>query len=283
MKIRTKQPKDNKYYIRQANGGYNGAVAGKPTITGANVLCNCVGYANGRFNEIIGAGKCKYQLVCNAENFIEKAKALGLKISNTPVVGGIMVWRKGKTLSGNDGAGHVAIVEKIIDSNTIYTSESGYNSFAFKNITRKNNNGRWGMGSAYHFRGCIVNPAVKSDSKTNSKTTKTKSNAAIAKEVIAGKWGNGSDRTAKLKAAGYDPAAIQKEVNALLKNDDVYYKTLSNMRVRNRPTLQGKILKTIAKGKKLKADKVSGNWFYNNSVGGWVCIKDNKQTYCKKV
>ena len=79
MKIRTTQPKNNKYYIRTVSGGYNGAVAGKPTISGANVLCNCVGYANGRFNEIGDYGRCKYQLVCNAENFIERAKRQGVK------------------------------------------------------------------------------------------------------------------------------------------------------------------------------------------------------------
>jgi hypothetical protein len=35
----------------------------------------------------------------------------------------------------------------------------------------------------------------------------------VAQEVIAGKWGNGPDRIAKLKAAGYDPVAVQNEVN----------------------------------------------------------------------
>ena len=44
-----------------------------------------------------------------------------------------------------------------------------------------------------------------------------KSNAEIADEVIAGKWGNGDDRKAKLKAAGYDPDTIQELVNSKLK------------------------------------------------------------------
>ena len=54
MKIRTTQPKNNKYYIRQVSGGLNGAVAGSPTIKGANVLCNCVGYANGNITKTNG-------------------------------------------------------------------------------------------------------------------------------------------------------------------------------------------------------------------------------------
>jgi LysM repeat protein len=100
-------------------------------------------------------------LNCNAENFIERAKnTYGLTVVSYPTLGGIMVWQKGATLSGNDGAGHVAIVEKIIDKNTIYTSESGYGNSAFWNSTRSNSNGRWGASSGYKFRGCIVNPAI---------------------------------------------------------------------------------------------------------------------------
>lgn len=168
MKIRITQPKNNAYYIRQVTGGLNGAVAGSPTIAGANVLCNCVGYANGRFNEIINdpeltgtAIKFKYQLVCNAENFIESAKKQGLSISSTPIEGGIMVWQKGATLGGGDGAGHVAVVEEVYNDGTIMTSESGYGAWAFKTIHRNNSNGRWGQSSAYKFRGCIINPSIK--------------------------------------------------------------------------------------------------------------------------
>lgn len=38
----------------------------------------------------------------------------------------------------------------------------------------------------------------------------------IAREVIKGKWGNGTDRKKRLTEAGYDPAAVQKEVNHIL-------------------------------------------------------------------
>lgn len=176
MKKRLTQPKNNKYYIRQVTGGLNGAVQGYPTISGANVLCNCVGYANGRFNEIITdpnlkgiAMKFNYQLVCNAENFIESAKRQGLKISSKPVVGGIMVWQKGDTLGGGDGAGHVAVVEEIFSDGSITTSESGYGAWAFKVIKRTNSNGRWGQASGYKFRGCIINPSVKDTKPTEVK------------------------------------------------------------------------------------------------------------------
>lgn len=50
----------------------------------------------------------------------------------------------------------------------------------------------------------------------NAKLKKQKSVSELAKEVIDGKWGNDPERTQKLRAAGYDSAAVQKEVNRLL-------------------------------------------------------------------
>lgn len=47
-------------------------------------------------------------------------------------------------------------------------------------------------------------------------TTSKKSIDTIAREVIRGDWGNGAEREKKLKAAGYDYAAVQKRVNELL-------------------------------------------------------------------
>lgn len=43
-----------------------------------------------------------------------------------------------------------------------------------------------------------------------------KSISEIAQEVIDGKWGNGEERVERLKAAGYDPDAVQKKVNEIL-------------------------------------------------------------------
>ena len=159
MEIRNKKPEaGNKFYTRKSSGGYSTCIKGKPTDK-CDVLSNCVGYACGRFNEIIG--EMKYpSLNCNAENFIERAKSLGLEISDVPTLGGIMVWRKGNTLGSSDGAGHVAVVERIDSNNQIFTSESNYGGEAFFNSTRTNSNGRWGLSSKYSFRGCIVNPAI---------------------------------------------------------------------------------------------------------------------------
>lgn len=207
----------NKFYNNGNNGGSSWCVNGNPTDKSCNVLANCVGYACGRFNEIIGSFNYK-TLCCNAENFIEKAKEAGLKISPVPTLGGIMVWKKGATLSGSDGAGHVAIVERIDNANQIYTSESGWGSSTpFWNQIRKNDNGRWGIGSGYTFRGCIVNPAigeVKAGGTTPSANNSNKSTDELAREVIAGKYGNGQDRK---NALGSRYSEVQARVNEILK------------------------------------------------------------------
>ena len=158
--IRTTRPTSgNKYFITKRSGGYSTCIKGKPTDRQCDVLSNCVGYACGAFNEELNLGYEKYHLNCNAENFIERAIASGLSVISKPVVGSIICWQKGNTLSESDGAGHVAIVIEVIDSNTIRTAESGYgNSNPFWIATRKNNNGRWGLNSNYKLRGFIVNP-----------------------------------------------------------------------------------------------------------------------------
>lgn len=202
--IRTSLPeKGNKFYNTKSEGGYSYCIVGKPTCDGLNVLANCVGYACSRFNEIIGKMDYPY-LNCNAEDFIVRGKSLGLEVSNEPTLGGIMVW-EGK---GNL-AGHVAVVEKIIDSDTIYTSESGYESAYFWNSTRKRGTGNWGAGANYKYIGCLINPSVKEEKPL-------KSIDEIAREVIEGKWDNYPKRKELLENAGYNYREVQNRVNEML-------------------------------------------------------------------
>lgn len=54
--------------------------------------------------------------------------------------------------------------------------------------------------------------------KVKTTTTSTKKSVdAIAREVLAGKWGNGDSRESRLKAAGYDYDKVQARVNKLVK------------------------------------------------------------------
>lgn len=157
------------YYNTSANNGQSTCIVGKPTNSTCNVLSNCVGWANARFNHIYsllsGDKTMKYKgFHSDAGKMFELASQYSLQTGQTPQAGAIMVWGK------NGGAGHVAIVEKVVSSTEVVTSESGYNSYVFKNKTRKksDNNGNWGGSSAYYFKGFVYNPAVQAYYSSNN-------------------------------------------------------------------------------------------------------------------
>lgn len=87
--------------------------------------------------------------------------------------------------------------------------------------------GSWGNGDVRiaRLKASNYNPTIVQDgvNRRLGRTTTTtpavpakKSNVEIAREVIAGKWGNNPERGQKLLAAGYSPTAVQAEVNKLL-------------------------------------------------------------------
>lgn len=180
----TKPGAGNKNYITRSSGGWNTCIKGYPQDRDCNVLSNCVGYASGRFNEIYNeltghTGHKFTNLNCNAEWFIERAKEAGLEVHSTPKAGAIICWG-----GAGDLAGHVEVVERVIDNNTIYTSASNYGGTAFYNSTRRNSNGRWGIGSSYSFRGFIYNPAVKDEEPTPAPTPGPSGKFNIGDKVV---------------------------------------------------------------------------------------------------
>lgn len=123
-----------------------GIIPGNPTDAGCDVLANCVGYAAGRFNEIIGRGCFVYwQYAPNPDQWIAAAKEYGLRTGSEPELGAVAVWRH-----------HVAIVEEIHADGSINTSESGYGcANPFWTSKRSRGGGSWnGEG----FLGFIYQP-----------------------------------------------------------------------------------------------------------------------------
>jgi len=150
FKARTTAPSNNsKYWRHTSAGGVNSCIH----IKNGSCLPNCVGYAWGRFYEIMGS-KPKLSRN-NAEDWYGYND--GYKRGKHPRLGAVICWRKGKVGVHADGAGHVAVVEKIKEDGSIVISESGYNSFRFRTRTIRP---PYSIGSAYTFQGFIYNPEV---------------------------------------------------------------------------------------------------------------------------
>lgn len=126
-------------------------------------LPNCTCYAYGRFYEISGS-KPKLSL-SNAENWWGHKD--GYKRGQTPKLGAVICWRKGKAGNGADGAGHVGIVEAI-SGNKITVSMSAWGGTRWYlqtfTIGKYNYNG-------FIFQGFIYNPKVTTTTTATSKSS----------------------------------------------------------------------------------------------------------------
>lgn len=149
----------DKHWIKTTKGGLNECIL----VSGNSCLPNCVGYAWGRWYELLGSRPKLSK--GNAENWYNYND--GYARGSTPKLGAVICWRKGKAGNSNDGAGHVAIVEKINSDGSIVTSESGYKSYRFKTKTYKKSNNYY-VGSNYTFQGFIYLPIEFEEEKTST-------------------------------------------------------------------------------------------------------------------
>lgn len=193
----------DKYYISTDKGGYNRCIVINKTT--GSVLPNCVGYAYGRFMEEANITSCRLSRA-NAENWW--AYNDGYKRGVTPKLGAVMCWRRGKAGYADDGAGHVGIVEKI-EGDTLTASMSAYGGTRW--YLREFKLGSYSYNSLV-FQGFIYNPNIAEEKPK-------KSVDEVAKEVIDGKWGNGTARKKALKEAGYNPTEVQQRVNEIMHAD----------------------------------------------------------------
>lgn len=273
----TAPSESNKYYKHTSAGGLNKCIH----IKGGSCLPNCVGYAWARAYENLG-----YEPKLsrgNAENWWGYTSD-GYKRGQTPKLGAVVCWSKGRVGVESDGAGHVGIVEEINkDSITVSMSAYGgtrwftrtfpigsysYNSYVFQgfiylpvefeeekktetttNKTSTTSKAKFTKGDKVKVTKAVtyegksfkiyydtysvlevsgdrvvigingtITAAVKDTNLTKvTSATEKKSVETIAKEVIAGKWGNGAERRKKLEAAGYNYSDVQRWVNALLR------------------------------------------------------------------
>lgn len=114
---------------------------------------------------------------------------------------------------------------------------SAYNLTQYDNITAQQGKksvaeiaqeviaGVWGNGTerkekleaaGYNYAEVQAIVNERAGNKTENKADNKKSIAEIAQEIVAGKWGNGSERKQRLEAEGYNYAEVQAAVNNIM-------------------------------------------------------------------
>ena len=144
---------NSNYYIMTSYGGWSPCIQGNNAYGlrpfAGSVLPNCVGYAVGRWNELMNLGACTYLGNRDAKWLYSLAISQGCTASSTPTTGALMVW--GDLTDPNDD-GHAAIVETVNSPTQVVASESGWNYTSapiIRNITRNSGGGSWGSSKPF--------------------------------------------------------------------------------------------------------------------------------------
>ena len=144
---------------------------------------------------------------CSCQRMIDLFKKKGSWIENenrTPNVGDIIFydWEDNGKGDNQGWSDHVGIVEKV-SNGQITVIEGNYSKAVQRRILSVNGK---------YIRGYGV-PTYDKENATEGKKTAS----VLAREVIAGKWGNGAERKRRLEEAGYNYNEVQSIVNQLLR------------------------------------------------------------------
>ena len=126
--------------------------------------------------------------------------------------------------------------------------------------------------SVFDSKGNVVysnNPTPQPQPTPQPTPTPKKSVEEIAKEVIAGNWGNGEDRKSRLEKAGYNYSEIQNKVNELLNPKTITkkVKATSGLWLHNRATTSSSTRTIcIPYGTAVTVKSVSGSMSYISCV-----------------
>ena len=150
---------------------------------------------------------------CSCTRMIELLKNIGAWVENdayVPKGGDIMFydWDDSGVGENKNSPEHTGIVEKV-SGDTITIIEGNYSDSVKRRTIKVNGRYIRGYGVPKYDAEPVTKPVVA-----------TKTITQIAREVLKGKWGNGSARKANLTAAGYDYNAVQKEVNRLVNSSN---------------------------------------------------------------
>lgn len=191
---------------------------------------------------------------------IKMWKAMGCWVEDdayVPTPGDVIYYDWDDKGKGDDTTGHDHTGMVIEVSGSTFNVEEGNKKDAVGTRTMSIN-GRY-------IRGFAV---PKYDSAVEPAPVPIKSIDEVAKEVIAGKWGNDPERKKALIAAGYDRDAVQKRVTEMLKKDTPTEskphwivdpeKVHSVLNVRATPN--GKIVGHLGPGTTVEVLETKGDW-----------------------
>lgn len=150
---------------------------------------------------------------CGCDNMIKLYKAAGRWQENDayiPSIGDIIFydWQDNGKGDNTGLPDHVGIVCGFTGGLIRAIEGNKNNAVGYRDIKI---NGRYIRGYALPDYASVATAAIQQEPLPNKSITE------IAKEVIAGKWGKGTDRKAKLEAAGYNYKEVQAAVNKMCK------------------------------------------------------------------
>ena len=169
---RTTQPSSGDIlWTKSGYGGVNPCILGSPSAWSGSVLANCTGYVHGRWMELAGTTSDLGLSLGNANTYYSYAD--GYERGQEPRLGAVLCL-------GGGSAGHVAIVEEILDNGDIMCSESNYSYTVFEYVRRYKSLGyKRSSGSVGGFQGFIYHPSIKSNyNVTCTNCTVTNTNPA---------------------------------------------------------------------------------------------------------
>ena len=207
---------------------------------------------------------------------IEAAKKMGIWIEDdrhVPKHGEAVLyyWKDGANFASTDCTGapdHVGtVIEVYEDAGYFVVMEGNYGNAVKKRTISIN--GRY-------IRGFIA-PKYDDDTVVLPAPSGGKNITTVAREVIAGAWGNGDARKKALEAAGYKYADVQAEVNRILNGNAV--KPSNPVQSQNQEVKKKVTATCYAKS----YDKSIAGTYKVDADGGLYCRNDagaNKKALC---
>ena len=191
---------------------------------------------------------------CGVEKHVDIFKQKGIWIEDgtiTPRPGDIIVYNWGDNTQPNDGySDHIGYVESV-SGRTITAIEGNKGEAVARRTLSVGNGNIRGYARPKYASGGSSNPAP------------SKSIEEIAREVIAGVYGNGDARKKAIEAMGYDYNTVQAKVNELLKAGSSTPKPSKTIEQVAKDVIAGKYGNGDERKKKIEAEGYNYNEVQN--------------------